>query len=216
MRKQGDARGSILIADDHVVLRDGLTRLLEQAGYEVAAAVTDGQEAIRLSRELRPDVVLMDIMIPGLSGIEAAREIRSASDRTSVLIFSAHDSQRFVEDAMRSGAAGYVVKTAELSELVLAIETVLSGKVYVSPAIAGQLVSALESSERPQISLLTPREREVLRMVAGGDTSKEIAQQLGVSPRTVDSHRARIMQKLGIHKAPELVRVAIREGLVAP
>jgi len=217
VRDHSDSIRSILLADDHVVLREGLRRLLEQTDrYDVVAGVSDGAEAVRLARQLRPDIVLMDILMPGLSGLDATREIRDASAGTRVLILSVHESPQYVEDAMRSGAAGYVVKTAELTELVQAIDTVLAGRTYVSPAIAEHLVTALEASEPPPHSLLTPREREVLLLVANGASSKEIAARLGVSPRTVESHRARIMQKLGIHKAPELVRFAIREGLVAP
>ena len=217
MDDRTESCGSILLADDHVVLREGLRRLLEQDDrFDVVAGVSNGADAVRLSLELEPDIVIMDLLMPGVSGIEATREIKASVEGTRVLILSVDESRGRVEEAMRSGAAGYVVKTAALDELVTAIDAVLAGRTYVSPTIARQLVAALDTNEAAPITLLTPREREVLELVACGGTSKEIASELHLSPRTVDTHRARIMQKLGIHKAPELVRFAIREGLVNP
>jgi DNA-binding NarL/FixJ family response regulator len=212
-----ELRSSILLADDHVILRKGLARLLEQTGrYDVVAESSDGTEAVRLADQLKPNVVIMDIQMPGLSGIEATRKIHDASTETKVLMLSVHEGQQYVEDALRTGAAGYVVKTAGLSELTEAIDTVLTGRTFVSPSIAQRTMATRDEIEQSPVSLLTIREREVLKMVARGDSTKEIAIHMGISPRTVDVHRGRIMMKLGIHKAQGLVRFAIREGLVDP
>jgi DNA-binding NarL/FixJ family response regulator len=208
-------RGTVLLADDHAVLREGLRQLLEATGrLDVVGLASDGLEAVEMASRLQPRVVVMDIWMPRLSGIEATRRIHASGGRSRVLIFSVHESQRYVEQAMRAGASGYVVKTAEPTELIQAIDAVVAGRTYISPAIAQQLVAAFSGGSAA--SALTSREMEVLRLIAEGPSSKEIAAQLGVSVRTVDSHRARLMQKLGIRKATGLVRFAIREGLIAP
>ena len=211
---------TILLADDHRIVREGFRRILEdQPGFEVVGEATNGEEAVRMVTEKRPDVVLMDISMPLLSGIDATRRIAKLGLGTRVLVCSMHDDRTCVEEVLRAGASGYVLKDASGGELVSAIESVRAGDSYLSPAITQQVVSAIaRPGERPSYaaSTLTEREREVLHLIAEGLSSKEIAQRLGVSLKTIESHRANVMEKLDIHKVSGLVRFAIRAGLVAP
>ena len=210
---------TVLLAEDHEVLRQGLRQLIEPEGeFEVVAEAADGRSAVELAQKHRPDVVVMDIWMPRLSGIDATRQILDQSD-AKVLILSQHDSWSYVEQALRAGASGYVIKTASASELLSGIRAVSEGKSYLSPDIAQRLVGAFSKPEEERgspLQSLTHREREVLQLIAECLSSKEIAAQLGVSVRTVEAHRASLMDKLGIHKLSGLVRFAIREGLVAP
>jgi len=210
---------TVLLAEDHEVLRQGLRQLIEPEGeFEVVAEAADGRAAVELAHKHRPDVVVMDIWMPRLSGIDATRQILEQSD-AKVLILSQHDSWSYVEQALRAGASGYVVKTSSASELLSGIRAVSEGKSYLSPDIAQQLVGAFSKPEDERgspLQALTNREREVLQLIAECLSSKEIAVQLGVSVRTVEAHRASLMEKLDIHKLSGLVRFAIREGLVAP
>ena len=209
----------ILLADDHLLLRQGLRRLLEAEGLEVAAEAGDGREAVEEALRVQPDVVLMDIWMPRLSGIEATRELLQRQPGAKVLMLSMHEGRAFVEDALRAGALGYVLKSASSHELCEAIEGVRQGRAYLSAAVAHE---AAEAIRRPRgaagtpLDSLTNREREVLQRIAEGFGSKEIASDLQLSRRTVESHRAHLMRKLGVHKTSALVRIAIREGLVAP
>lgn len=210
---------TVLLAEDHEVLRQGLRQLIEPEGeFEVVAEAADGRAAVELAHKHRPDVVVMDIWMPRLSGIDATRQILDQSD-AKVLILSQHDSWSYVEQALRAGASGYLVKTSSASELLSGIRAVSEGKSYLSPDIAQQLVGAFSKPEDERgspLQALTHREREVLQLIAECLSSKEIAAQLGVSVRTVEAHRASLMEKLDIHKLSGLVRFAIREGLVAP
>jgi DNA-binding NarL/FixJ family response regulator len=208
----------VLVADDHGVVRKGLRLQLERyQDFEVVGEAADGREAVALALQLRPDVVLMDIRMPRLSGTEAVREIAAGDRRIRVLILSMHDERSFVADALRAGAAGYVLKGAPSSELLQAIEAVGNGRAYLSPALSGEAIAVLrgDGPALPDaLAGLTRRERQVLQSIAEGLCSKEIASALHVSERTVESHRAHLMRKLGVHKASALVRIAIREGLV--
>jgi DNA-binding NarL/FixJ family response regulator len=209
----------VLIADDHELVREGLRRVIEAGGdLTVVAEAKDGREAVALAREHRPDVAVIDLRMPGVSGEEATRRITRRERRTKVLVLSAHEEWDRVRGALEAGALGYVVKSAAASELVDAIHALCEGRAYLSPAVAHQVVDAFGVGGAPPSPLtqLTEREREVLALIAEGLSSKEIAARLGHSPKTAETHRASLMRKLGVHKTSALVRIAIREGLVAP
>ena len=209
----------IILVDDHLLFREALRGLLERrADAEVVAEAADGREAIDAALRLRPDVVLMDIWMPHLSGIEATAELLSRDPKAKVVMLSMHESRSFVEQSLRAGAIGYVVKSAPATELLTAIRHARQGRSYLSPGILRETIELLRAEpDRSALRIaLTRREREVLQGIAEGRGSKQIALDLRVSCRTVDSHRSHLMRKLGVHKASDLVRIAIREGLVAP
>lgn len=210
---------TILVADDHQIVRQGLKRLLSKRGdFAIVAEASDGEQAVEIASRHQPDVVLMDISMPRLSGIDATRRI-AAGGRSKVLALSMHDAQSYVEEALRAGASGYVHKNASAEDLFSAIDAVRTGESYLSPTVTQQVVDAIaRPGDRPSsaVSALTQREREVLKLIADGLSSKEIAAQLGVSLKTIESHRANLMDKLDIHKVSGLVRFAVRAGLVAP
>lgn len=210
----------ILIADDHRILREGLRRILEgEPDLRVVAEAETGEEAVRLALEETPDVALIDVTMPRLSGIEALRRIRADAPSTRCLAFSMHETHLQVTQALQAGASGYLVKNASAAELVEAVRATAQGKSYLSPSIAHCVVEAIappRSGAPSAVAQLSGREREVLQLIAEGLSSKEIAEALGVSLKTVDTHRSNLMGKLNIRKASMLVRVAIHEGLVAP
>ena len=208
----------ILIAEPQQLMRDGLRKILESAGHHIVGETFDGLEAVKLCAEHRPDIALVETLLTGLPGPAAIARIRTESWNVRCIALSSQESRGSVQQALRAGAVGYLVKSAPAAELIDAIAAVRAGRFFLSPSIAGHLVEAVASAgETPPegLDLLTPREREVLQLIAEGLTSKEIASQLGVSLKTANSHRASLMEKLGIHKAPSLVRFAIREGLIA-
>lgn len=211
---------TIVVADDHRIVREGLVKLLEsREDFEVVGEAADGEEAVSLVLEKEPDVVLMDIWMPRLSGIDATRRIGKRGSASKVLVLSMHESRTYVEEVLRAGALGYVVKSSAASDLLDAIDAVKMGQSYLSPAITQQVVDAIvrpDDAAPSGVSMLTAREREVLQLIAEGLSSKEIAGVLGVSLKTVDSHRSNLMEKLDIHKVSGLVRFAIRAGLVEP
>jgi len=209
---------TIVVADDHKIVREGLVKLLEaRSDFEVIGEASDGEEAVEMVIERQPDVVLMDINMPKLSGIDATRRIGKRGCNSKILVLSMHEGRNYVEEVLRAGASGYVVKNSASQDVHAAIDAVRAGASYLSPAITQQVVDAIA---RPGdlapsgVSMLTDREREVLQLIAEGLSSKEIAVQLGVSLKTVDSHRSNLMEKLDIHKVSGLVRFAIRSGLV--
>jgi len=204
----------ILLADDHQVVRQGFRAVLEREGFQVAAEAVNGREAVRLAKANHPDVAILDLSMPELNGIDAAREILQASDRTSVLLLTMHIAEHQVLTALRTGIRGYVVKTQAADELVRAIREVCGGGIYLSPAVSGILVDAYLSGRETPPDPITSREREVLQLVAEGRTSKEVASRLGVTSKTAESYRARIMEKLDIHETASLVRYAIRRGVI--
>jgi DNA-binding NarL/FixJ family response regulator len=209
----------ILLADDHPIVRTGIRLILEaRSDLRVIAEAANGEDAVRLADEHRPDVAVIDLTMPRLSGIEAIRRIR-ARGAARCIAFTMHETRANVALALQAGAAGYVVKSGGAAELGEAIDAVRAGRSYLSPAVAHWAVQAvLQPGERPPsgLNLLTSREREVLQLIAEGLTSKEIATSLGVSTKTVETHRAHLMAKLEIRKVSRLVRVAIEEGLVGP
>jgi DNA-binding NarL/FixJ family response regulator len=209
---------TIIVADDHKMVREGLVKLLEsRQDFSVIGQASDGEEAVEMVLERKPDIVLMDINMPRLSGIDATRRIGKRGCESKVLVLSMHESRTYVEEVLRAGAAGYIVKNSASADLVQAIEAVCSGASYLSPAITQQVVQAIarpDEESRGGVAMLTDREREILQHIAEGLSSKEIASCLGVSLKTVDSHRSNLMEKLDIHKVSGLVRFAIRTGLV--
>jgi len=206
----------ILLADDHMMVRQGIRALLEKEGFEVVAEAMDGREAVRLAEKLKPDVAVLDIAMPLLNGIDAAREIRRASPRTKTTLLTVHEENQYVVEALRAGVTGYVVKTKAADDLVKAIKEVSLGAVYMSPGVSREAVRAYLDGTEPSNDGLTPREREVLQLVAEGKTTKEVAAVLGISVKTAESHRSRIMEKLDIHETASLVRYAIRLGVIQP
>jgi DNA-binding NarL/FixJ family response regulator len=206
----------ILLAEDHVMLRQGLRTFLEQAGMAVIGEAGDGQEALRIAHEQHPDVAVLDIGMPYLNGLETARRLREALPQTKIVLLTMHTEDPYVLEAIQAGAVGYVLKTQAMLDLVQAIQNVLQGQIYLSPRISRALVTAyLTRSDLPP-DPLTSREREVLQLIAEGETTKEIAWRLKLSAKTVESHRIRLMRKLDIHETATLVRYAIRRGLTSP
>ncbi len=206
----------VLLAEDHVIVRQGLKALLEHEGFEIVAEVSNGPDAVRLARDRRPTVAVLDVAMPLLNGLDAAREIRQTCPETRVILLTVYTEDRLVLEALRAGIQGYVVKTEAASDLVRAIREVVQGRVYLSSAVSRAAVQAYVAKTQPDPDPLTPREREVLHLVAEGKTSKEIAQLLGVTVKTAETYRMRIMEKLDIHETAGLVRYAIRRGLIQP
>lgn len=211
----------IVIADDHAVMRAGLRLLLDgQSDMEVVGEAGDGWETVEKAVALAPDIVLLDISMPGMSGLEAAREIKRRAPDSRLLILTMHDDEAYLRHFLRIGASGYVVKKAADSELVAAIRAVQRGESFVYPSLTRVLIdSYLQQPEtlnhRQSAGELTPRETEVLRLVAQGYTSQQIAEQLSISANTVETHRAHIMEKLGLRGRAQLVRYAMAMGLLA-
>jgi DNA-binding NarL/FixJ family response regulator len=208
----------ILLADDHQIVRQGLKALLEEEGFKVVCEASNGQEAIALAREFDPDVAVLDLSMPILNGIGAAEEIRKASgSKIRVVLLTVHTERQYVLQAMRAGIRGYVLKTRAAADLIQAISDVASGLTYLSSGVSQAVVEAyLTKEELPPQESLTPRELQVLQLVAEGKTTKEVASVLGVSFKTAESHRTRIMEKLDIHETAGLVRYAIRKGIIQP
>jgi two-component system response regulator NreC len=205
----------VLIVDDHAVVRSGLRRLLEQEGFEVVAEAGDMRNAVFEARVHKPDVILMDVVMPGQSGIEATPAVLKEAPDAKVLVLSMQDDPRYVREAFDAGASGYVLKEAADTELVQAIREVAGGGRYVHPALGARMITAAaEERRRAEEDPLSDREREVLRLLALGHTNQEIAKMLYISVRTAETHRAHIMQKLRLTTRAELVRYALDQGLL--
>ncbi len=205
----------IMLADDHSVVRQGFRRILEaQPDMEIVGEASNGHEALKAAAELQPDLVVMDVAMPELNGIEATRRLSEQSSRTRVLALSMHKDAVYVREILRAGARGYLLKDAFDSDLVNAVRAVARGEGYLSPAVSEAVLADYRQHVTDPIDLLTSREREVLQSIAEGKTNKEIAGLLNLSVYTVDAHRSRIMEKLNLHSTGELVRFAVRKGLV--
>ncbi len=210
----------VLICDDHTILREGIRLLLNsQPDIEVVAEAVDGREAVEKARAVKPDVILMDIAMPFLNGLEATKQIRRDNPNARVLVLTMYESDEYVAQMLEAGAAGYVLKKVAGSELVYALRAVYQGEAFLYPSITKRLVEdylrRVESGqERDTFDGLTDREREVLQLIAEGHTNKEIADLLNLSVRTVQNHRAHIMEKLGMHDRGELIKYAIQKGII--
>jgi two-component system, NarL family, response regulator NreC len=212
----------LLLVDDHAVVREGLRAVLEPGGeMRVAGEAAGGLEAIERFRELRPDLVLLDVGMPGMDGLAACRRIREEDPEARVLILTVHAEEQFFFEALRAGAHGYVLKRSTGNELRQAIRAVVGGRTWLSPELAGSLVEdfvgrARKGEDGRLLGVLSAREREVLKLVAEGHTNSEVAKLLSISVKTVQTHRAHAMEKLGLHERTGLVRYAIRTGLIEP
>jgi DNA-binding NarL/FixJ family response regulator len=208
----------ILLVDDHKIVRTGLRSLIDnQSGMMVVAEADDGRAAMQLIRELRPDVVIMDVAMPDLNGMEATRQIVADYPEVKVIALSMHSDRRFVTGMLEAGASGYLLKDCAFEELTSAIRAVVRKQAFISPGVAGVLVEevrrrATEAAQKAPVAL-TAREREVIQLLAEGHTTKDMAHTLGVSVKTVESYRQRVMEKLSLHSVAELTKWAVREGL---
>ena len=211
----------VILADDHQLVRAGLRALLQSFNdVQVLAECSDGHEALQLVDRMQPDVLLLDITLPGLNGLEVAKRVPKASPSTRVLILSMHTAPEYVTQALRAGVAGYLIKDSAVDELRVALDSVRAGRPYLSPAISqtvlhGFLRTGDGPPDRSALDVLTPRQREILQLVAEGHGTRDIAGRLGLSVKTVESHRSQLMDRLDIHDVPGLVRFAIRVGLVS-
>ncbi len=204
----------VFLADDHALIRQGLKTLLERQGFQVVGEASDGQETLRLAERTQPDVAIVDISMPFMNGLEAARELKKSSPNIRTIILTQHEEDQYVTEALRAGAKGFVLKSQAADDLVHAIREVCRGSVYVSPCIPRTAVEAYLSKRYASADPLSGRERQVLQLVGEGKTTKDIAGRLGISVKTAESHRTRLMKKLDIHEIAGLVRYAIRRGLI--
>jgi DNA-binding NarL/FixJ family response regulator len=211
----------VLIADDHQIMREGLRSMLEkEPGITVVGEAEEGRATLRLARELTPDVIIMDVAMPDLNGIEATRQIVAEFPTIKVIALSMHDDRRFVLSMIKAGARGYLLKDSAFKDLAKAIRVVVANKTYLSSEIADIVVkdylATSTSEDSSAFHLLSPREREVLQLIAEGKTSNQVAENLHVSIKTVETHRAQLLRKLKVKSVAELTKYAIREGLTAP
>jgi two-component system response regulator NreC len=210
----------VLIVDDHALFREGIRLILQNQGtIKIVGEAADGEEAINMARTLKPDIVLMDVTMPGVDGLAATRQIKEDFPETQVLMLTMHESDDYFFRGLSAGASGYVLKEAVSADLIAAIQSVAQGQVFLYPSVAKKLVAdylsrAGTAEARGKYQRLTPREREVLFMIGEGRSDKEIAEQLVISPNTVQSHRWHIMEKLDLHNRAELIKYAIRRGLI--
>ncbi len=210
---------SILLADDHPVVRQGLRALLEgEPDFRIVDEAGDGLEASQLAERLQPDMLVLDLMMPGLNGLEVTRQVSQRSPRTRVVILSMHANEAYVLEALRNGATGYVLKDSSAADLVQAVREVTAGRRYLSPPLSERAIEAYTQKAKAAVldlyETLTAREREVLHLAAEGHTSREIADRLHISPRTVEVHRANMMHKLGLRTQTDLIRYALRRGIL--
>ena len=207
---------TVVLGDDHPLVRQGVRRMLEGHEFEIVGEGSDGLEVIELAQRFHPDVILLDLSMPTLNGIGAVRELTRVSPHTKVIILTMHTEEHYILEALRAGVKGCVSKTQAPEHLLQAIREVCRGGVYLSPSVSGVVVQGYLANTETPYDPLTDRERQVLQLVAEGKTTKEIAVILGVSVKTAESHRSSLMGKLDIHSTAEVVRYAIRRGLVAP
>ncbi|MEX1082293.1 MAG: response regulator transcription factor [Halofilum sp. (in: g-proteobacteria)] len=206
----------ILLADDHTMFLDGLEALLARSGLDVVAKVADGREAVQMTRELAPDVTVLDLAMPVMNGVTAARQIHKLAPETQTILLTMFEDDAYVLEALQAGVRGYVLKAQAPEELVSAVREVMRGSVYLSPGVSKAVVDAYLGGGGPPNDALSDRERQILQLIAEGNTTKEAARTLGVSVKTAEAHRTRVMQKLEVHDTASLVRRAIRLGVIQP
>jgi DNA-binding NarL/FixJ family response regulator len=204
----------VLLADDHVLVRDGIKVTLEANGLTIVGEASEGREAVRMVRELKPDVAVFDVSMPGLNGMDAARLALREVPSVKVVLLTVHTENEYVDEALRAGVSGYVLKKQATADLLRAIDEVSRGNIYLSPGISRAVMEAFRSGTHFAARTLTAREREVLQLIAEGKTTKEIGSVLGISVKTAETHRSRVMDKLEIRDTAGLVRYAIRMGLI--
>ncbi len=204
----------ILLADDHTIVRNGIKHILTQEGFTVVGEASNGRDAVQMTRDLIPDLAILDFAMPLLNGIDAARQIRQVSPRTKILLLTMYEDEPYVLRALRAGVNGYILKTQAAADLVESIRSIVHGGLYLSPLISESVVKAALVRNEQESDPLTPREREVLQLIAEGRSNKQISLHLGMSVKTVDSHRRNLMVKLDIHETAGLVRYAIKTGLI--
>ena len=203
-----------MLVDDHEIVRQGLTALLEREGFAIVGQAANGMQAVQLAKELHPEVVILDFGMPILNGLDAARAIHEALPTTRLVLLTMHTDEQYVLEGLRAGIRGFVLKTQAAADLVRAIRDVQAGTVFLGPGMSKAIVDAYLSGSAAPADHLTPRERQVLQLVAEGRTTKEIARLLGVGVKTAESHRTHLMDKLDIHDTAGLVRYAIRKGFI--
>jgi two-component system response regulator NreC len=206
----------IVLADDHVLVRQGLKSLLEREHFHVIAEASDGQDAVRLIESHHPDIAIMDISMPTLNGIDAARGLSRTAPKTKVILLTQHEEEQYIHEALEAGVKGYVLKNQVANDLIQAIRQVSRGEFYLSPGISRAVMEAYRNKSDRPADPLTVRERQVLQLIAEGKSTKDTASVLGISVKTAESHRMRLMQKLNIHETASLVRYAVRRGLIQP
>jgi len=204
----------VMLVDDHEIVRQGLTALLEREGFAIVGQAANGMQAVQLAKELHPEVVILDFGMPILNGLDAARAIHEALPTTRLVLLTMHTDEQYVLEGLRAGIRGFVLKTQAAADLVRAIRDVQAGAVFLGPGMSKAVVDAYLSGGAAPPDHLTPRERQVLQLVAEGRTTKEIARLLGVGVKTAESHRMHLMEKLDIHDTAGLVRYAIRKGFI--
>jgi two-component system, NarL family, response regulator NreC len=205
----------ILLADDHVLVRQGFKMILSaQPDMQIVGEAANGREAVEAAEKLQPDVILMDVTMPELNGIEATRRVATSSPRTRVLALSMHKDAVYVREILRAGARGYLLKDSADADLIAAVRSIAKGEGYLSPSVSDAVLTDYRRHVTDPLDLLTTREREVLQMIAEGKTNKEIATTLNLSVYTIEAHRGRVMEKLNLHSTGELVRFALRSGLI--
>ena len=206
----------VLLADDHPMFTQALRGVLEREQFEVIGEATDGRQAVKMAEKLRPDVAVLDLAMPLLNGLNAAREIEKLSPTTKTIILTSYPEEQYVLDALRAGVNGYVLKTRASADLVQAIREVARGALYLSEGVSREALRAYNANEEKLADPLSGREREVLQLIAEGKSMKEIAAVLGISVKTIETHRRRLVAKLDIHETAGLVRYAIRRGFIQP
>jgi len=206
----------VVLADDHALVRQALKSLLEREGFQIVAEASDGREALHQLQTLNPDIAVMDISMPILNGLDAARQVSFSSLKAKTILLTQHDEKQYVSEALEAGVKGYVLKSQVASDLVQAIRQVSRGEVYLSPGVSGAVMEAYRSKSDKHRDPLTTRERQVLQLIAEGKSTKDVASMLGISVKTAESHRTRLMQKLDIHETASLVLYAVRRGIVQP
>lgn len=210
---------AVLIADDHEIVRAGVRNLLESGGYSCCGEASNGREAVRMAQDLQPDVVILDVTMPELNGIEAAKQVLKVCPETKVLVFTVHDAEQVVVEIFRTGAHGYILKSDAGRQLLDAVKCVLDGKHYFSSQVSEVIFGSMRDNSLPHAAPKdedkpTTREHEIIQLLAEGRSNKEVADKLGISVKTVETHRAAIMRKLGLHSIGELVRYAIRNHII--